>query len=171
MNNDRLAKQQERINMVIQWLKDEGYQPEEKTHLYPDTNYFAIVKIDERSAFHIIFPSKNLDSVIVLELIALNEEYRKSYAALQAIEQRRFFFDLKLALLQTNVVFGFEKDVKQLESLEIKKPIYFDGLTKERFFETIFTVHRAIEIAKAKLGQFRDSILPSKAGDSDNSLL
>jgi hypothetical protein len=42
------------------------------------------------------------------------------------------------------------------------------GLTKDRFFDSVFAVGHAIEIARTKLGQFRDSIMPDHAGQSEN---
>jgi hypothetical protein len=38
---------------------------------------------------------------------------------------------------------------------------------RDRFFDTIFTVDHAIDLARVKLGQFRDSILPSQADETD----
>jgi hypothetical protein len=42
--------------------------------------------------------------------------------------------------------------------------VFFDGLTKDKFFDTYATVDSAIAIARIKLCQFRDEILPSDAG-------
>jgi hypothetical protein len=45
--------------------------------------------------------------------------------------------------------------------LEIFKVIFFDGLTKDVFFNTINKVHNSIEIAKIKTGLLRDSVFSS----------
>lgn len=83
-----------------------------------------------------------------------------------------FLFDLKLSLLQMNLMYLVNNGFRQLQSVLVYKPIYFDGLTKDRFFATIYTVHHAIEIARTKLGLFRNRILPSQAwlGDDDDIL-
>jgi hypothetical protein len=57
------------------------------------------------------------------------------------LEQNRFYFDLKLALLQMNVYFLIKKNMRELQSLEISKVIFFDGLTKDTLFNTINAVH------------------------------
>lgn len=81
-NNDkekRLATQQEMIEKVIEWLRDEGYKPGDITDTNSDTTYFAKVVINERSGFHVGISTINLDSVIISEIIELNETYRKAY--------------------------------------------------------------------------------------------
>lgn len=65
-----------------------------------------------------------------------------------------------------NVISEFEDSIRHLKTLKVTKPIYFDGLTKDRLFDTIYRIHYSIEIAKVKFGQFRDSILPSQSGKS-----
>ena len=163
-----LVTQQEMIDKVIRWLKDEGYEPEDVTDMLPDMAYFAKVRINERSGFHVGFSTQQFDSVVISEIIVMDQDYQNAYKLLPALEQTNFFYDLKLALLQMNVMYSLEKGFRELKSVEVIKPIYFDGLTKDKFFDTVFTVHHAIEIARTKLGLFRNRILPSQAGFGDN---
>ena len=51
--------------------------------------------------------------------------------------------------------------MQELQSLEISKVVFFDGLTKDTLFNTINTVRNSIEIARIKIGQLRDSVLSS----------
>jgi hypothetical protein len=85
------------------------------------------------------------------------------------LEQNRFFFDLELALLQMNVYFVINKNMRELQSLEISKVVFFDGLTKDTLFNAINTVHNSIEISRIKIGKLRDSVLSSKASRADNN--
>jgi hypothetical protein len=176
----RLAKQRETIARVINWLREEGMNPEDRTRLYEGANYFARIvtkegkqtesgEIVEKEGFHVLFPKDKLDSVTISELIALDRESQKSYDSLGAtdqgiLQQNRFYFDLQLALHQKNVFFVFEDNVRRLRTLEVYKGVFFDGLTKDKFFDTYATVDSATAIARIKLGQFRDEILPSDAG-------
>jgi hypothetical protein len=192
-NSDKekqLAKQKETIKKVIGWLREEGLEPQEITHLRKDARYYGVVISNEaekteqrekqrREAFHILFPINRLDSLSISEIIILDLQSQKSYASLAStpngiLEQNRFYFDLQLALLQMNVYFIIKKNIRQLQSLEISKVIFFDGLTKDTLFNTINTVHNSVEIARIKTGQLRDSVLFSKAGrveDDDNNHL
>ena len=110
----------------------------------------------------------------ISEIIILDLQSQKSYTSLAAtkpngiLEQNRFYFDLKLALLQMNVYFIIKKNMRELQSVEISKVVFFDGLTKDTLFNTINTVHNSIEIARIKTGQLRDRVvLPSKASRID----
>jgi hypothetical protein len=175
----QLANQKDIICKVKSWLREEGFEPKEITHLRKDASYYGVVvseraeetnlgEIQRREAFHILFPNDRLDSLSISEIIILDLQSQKSYASLAdrpsgILEQNTFYFDLKLALLQMNVNFAIKKNMRELQSLEISKVVFFDGLTKDTLFETINTVHNSIEIAKTKMNHLRDKVLSSKA--------
>jgi hypothetical protein len=101
----------------------------------------------------------------------LNEADQQSYKSLARtkdgiVKQNGFYLDLQLALHQKNVFFISEGGVRELKPLEVFKGIFFDGLTKDRFFDVYYTVHSATMIAQIKLRQLRDEILPSQAGQT-----
>jgi hypothetical protein len=187
-NSDKekqLANQRDTIKKVVDWLIEEGLEPKEITHLRKDACYYGVVISDEaekterreqqrRKAFHILFPIDRLDSLNISEIIIFDLQSQKSYASLAAknsgiLEQNRFYFDLELALLQMNVYFVINKNMRELQSLEISKVVFFDGLTKDTLFNTINTVHNSIEISRIKIGQLRDSVLSSKASRADDN--
>ena len=175
----QLAYQEDTISKVKSWLREEGFEPKEITHLRKDASYYGVVvseraeetnqgEIQRRDAFHILFPNDRLDSLSISEIIILDLQSQKSYASLAdrpngILEQNTFYFDLKLALLQMNVNFAIKKNMRELQSLEISKVVFFDGLTKDTLFKTINTVHNSIEIAKTKTSHLRDKVLSSKA--------
>ena len=179
-NSDKgkqLDNQRDAIKKVISWLREEGLEPNEITHLRKDACYYGVVISDQaekkeqrenqrREAFHILFPIDKLDSLRISQIIIFDLQSQKSYASLAAktngiLEQKRFYFDLELALLQMDVHFIIKKNMQELQSLEISKVVFFDGLTKDTFFNTINTVRNSIEIARIKIGQLRDSVLSS----------
>jgi hypothetical protein len=187
-NNDKekqLANQRDTIKKVIDWLKEEGLEPQEITHLRNDACYYGVVISDEaqkieqienqrRQAFHILFPIDRLDSLRISEIIIFDLKSQKAYASLAAktngiLDQNRFYFDLELALLQMNVYFMIKKNMRELQSLEVSKAIFFDGLTKDALFNTINTVHNSIEVARIKTGQLRDSLLSYNTSRGDDN--
>ena len=127
----------------------------------------------KREAIHILFPIDRLDSLRVSEIIIFDLRSQKSYASLAAktngiFEQNTFYFDLMLALLQINVYFLIKKSMRELQSLEISKVVFFDGLTKDTLFNIINAVHNSIEIARIKTDQLRDSLLSSEASQAED---
>ena len=182
----QVAKQRDAIKKVIRWLKEEGLEPKEITHLRKDASYYGVVISNEaekteqperqrREAFHILFPIDRLDNLSISEIIILDLQSQKSYASLAAakpngiLEQNRFYFDLKLALLQMNVFLTIKKNIRELQSVEIYKVLFLDGLTKNTLFDTINTVHNSIEIARIKTGLLRDGVLLSKTSRVENN--
>jgi hypothetical protein len=181
----KLANQRDEIWKVIDWLREEGLEPQEITHLRKDACYYGVVISNEsekteqrekqrREAFHILFPIDKLDSLSISEIFILDLQSQKSYASLAdktngILEQNRFYFDLELVLLQMNVHFIIKKNMRELQSLEISKVVFFDGLTKNTLFNTINTVRNSIEIARIKTEQLRDSALSSKASRADDN--
>ena len=133
----RLAKQRETIDKVIDWLREEGMNPEDITHMHEGANYFARIvtkkckqkengEIVGEEGFNVIFTKDKLDSVTISELITLDRESQKSYGSLGAtdqgiLQQNKFYFDLQLALHQKNVFFVFEDNVRRLRTLEVYK--------------------------------------------------
>ena len=184
---NQLANQRNTIKKVIEWLRQEGLEPQEITHLRKDACYYGVVILDEaekteqgkndrREAFHILFPINRLDTLRISEIIIFDLKTQKSYASLAAktngiLEQNRFYFDLELALLQMNVYFIIKKNMRELQSLEISKVLFFDGLTKDRLFNTINTIRNSIEIARIKTGQLRDSVVYANTSLHDDKEL
>jgi hypothetical protein len=68
----QLANQRDTIKRVIGWVREEGFEPQEMTHLRKDACYYGVVILNEaeekterrekkrREAFHIFFQSLGL---------------------------------------------------------------------------------------------------------------
>ncbi|MDQ3836875.1 MAG: DUF2299 family protein [Thermoproteota archaeon] len=182
----RISYQRETIRKVTDWLREEGLEPQEITHLRKDSSYYGVIISNEeeekteqtekqqRRAFHILFPGDKFDSLRISEIIIFDLQSQKSYSSLGAktngiFEQNAFYFDLQRALLHMNVLFVIRKNMRELQSLEIYKVIFFDGLTKNELFDTIDTIHNSIEIARIRTNQLRDSVLSSDGAHTEDN--
>ncbi len=179
----QLTNQLDTIKKVVNWLREEGLEPQEITHLRKDARYYGVIISDRtekaeqdekqrRKAFHILFPIERPDSLNISEIIIFDLQTQKAYSSLATktngiLEQNMFYSELKLMLLQMNVDFLIRKGERDLQSLEVSKVLFFDGLTKNTLFNGINKVHNSIEIARIKTGIFRDSILSSEAAMAD----
>lgn len=177
--------QRDTIRKVTGWLREEGFEPQEITHLRKDASYYGVVISNEgekteqtekqqRRAFHILFPVDRLDSLRISEIIILDLQSQKSYSSLAAkpngiLEQNSFYFDLENALLHMNVHFVIWKNMRDLQSVETYKVIFFDGLTKNALFDSIDTVQNSIEIVRIKINQLRDSVLTSEGAHREDN--
>lgn len=181
----RLANQYNKIRKVIDWLRDEGLEPQDITSLRKDAHYYGVVisketdKIQQgekrgREAFHVLFPIDRPDSLTISQVIILDLLSQKAYASLAnktngILDQNRFYFELEQALLEKNVSFTIKKNRRELKSFEISKVISFDLLTKDMFFDSIKTIRNSIEIVRRKTSELPDSVLSSKESLRDES--
>ncbi len=181
----RLANQYNKIRKVIDWLRDEGLEPQDITSLRKDAHYYGVVisketdKIPQgekrgREAFHVLFPIDRPDSLTISQVIILDLLSQKAYASLAnktngILDQNRFYFELEQALLEKNVSFTIKKNRRELKSFEISKVISFDLLTKDMFFDSIKTIRNSIEIVRRKTSELPDSVLSSKESLRDES--
>jgi Uncharacterized conserved protein (DUF2299) len=73
----------------------------------------------------------------------LDDEYKKAFVALKDNKEKlKILWDLEHSLLEINVGHKLIPNHKNLERIEIYKKIYFDGLTKDKFMDTIFVLQR-----------------------------
>jgi hypothetical protein len=86
----QLANQLDTVKNVISWLREEGLEPQEITHLRKDACYYGVVIANEaekgeqierprRKAFHILFPIERLDSLSISQIIILDLQTQKAY--------------------------------------------------------------------------------------------
>jgi hypothetical protein len=172
----QLANQQEGVRKVLDWLRQEGLEPKEITHLRKDACYYGVVVISNepeneeqrgkyrREAFHILFPIDKPDSLTISEIIILDLASQKAYASLAtktngALEQHRFYSYLERDLLEKNLNFTIKKDIQELKSFEIYRVLSFDQLTKDILFDSISILRNSIETVRTKTDQLRHTVM------------
>ena len=134
---------------IEKWLSDEEYN----LWKCPDKNANFSYKIS-RDGDHplVVFqPKKKTDSIQVACDIRLREEERKKLHGISEMEKKFMLFDFKMVLLSTGCRWQFMPSSKSWDTLKIWKSIFYDGLSKDRFFETIESVLRAAGSVKLAL--------------------
>jgi hypothetical protein len=126
---------------IERWLGDEGFQ----IWPFPDKEAYFAYKVarDGGSPLLIWQPRDKTDSIQVSSNVRLAED---DHAKLQTVhEQKRFLlFDFKMVLLSTGCNWQFIPSPESWRSLRVSKTIFYDGLSKDRFFETIDAITRAV---------------------------
>jgi hypothetical protein len=178
-----ISYQRDMIGKVTYWLREEGLEPQEITHLRKDASYYGVIisnkeenveqtEKQQRRAFHILFPVDSFDSLRISEIIIFDLQSQKAYSSLATktggiLDQNAFYFDLERELLHMNVHFVIRKNMRELQSLEIYKVIFFDGLTKNTFFDTIDRIRNSIELARIKANLLKDSVLSGEEAHTE----
>lgn len=126
---------------IEQWLGDEGF----KIWKFPakDAHFSYKVARGEGSPLLIWQPRDKADSIQVSSDVRLAVD---DQVKLEAVHEREQFllFDLKMVLLSTACNWQFIPSFENWRTLRLSKAVFYDGLSKDRFFETVDLVARAV---------------------------
>jgi hypothetical protein len=131
---------------VLQWLNEEDRSPTELDD--PSTELNIAVPIQENGSISVIFRREKKDSVYLVARISFSPLDKQAFSKLPPDRKKSFTDELNHLLLLVNVEYSLLPNAEIMESVNLSKAIYFDALTKDRFFDTILLIRRSIEIAK-----------------------
>ena len=130
---------------IEEWLRDEGFNLWKFTD--KDSHFSYKVSRDDSHPLVVLQLRKKTDSIQVVGDIRLNEKNQEKILTISEKEKRFMLFDFRMALLSTGCRWQFIPSSESWETLQISKTVFYDGLTKDRFFETIEVVTRAVSLA------------------------
>jgi hypothetical protein len=134
---------------ILQWLKDESIDFTMEENPYLDFQ----INIKEPNISIFSYKDKP-DSIEFATYASLIAEDKKAFIALKNNEEKlKILWDLERSLLQINVGHKLLPNYKNLEKVEIYKKLYFDGLSKNTFMDTMFGVQRGIKLVELMLHQ------------------
>ena len=131
---------------ITEWLQDEGYTfvPYED----PYTDFCLHIKEPNNPPIFVGMEKDSKDSVMVYTRSDLSQFDKKAFSTFQTNVKKEFIFALASSLSNLILPYRIHPSSEQMEYLEIKKYIFFDGLTKDRFFDTIDRVLAGIYLAR-----------------------
>jgi hypothetical protein len=150
-------------NQVIKWLEEENLNPTEMVDPIADLNLG--IAINDNEGFNIIFNKNKKDSFFVGTQIKFSKLDRHAFSTLPPERKSKFLQDLNYALLQINVEYLLHPNPENMEYVHVEKHIFFDSISKQKLFDAILLIRRAIELTKwcyqKHLTPGRNSNLPS----------
>ena len=140
---------QEAVDTVKRWLKEEEYE----VSLVPDesTDYnFMIVK--GYMVLNIGFHKRSSDSLIVGGKIRFNPEEQSIIKYITTNLELLYDIDIICAQLNLELVTTPVKENGEysLEDIRLFKTLYFDGLTKQSFFDSLIGIFHCFRLIVAK---------------------
>lgn len=135
-------------NIVKKWMEEEGYT----VHDYKDENTDINYYIDKANTkIHIGFHKSSKDSLIIMGKITPSAEEQNMLKYLKSKDE--FYSEIKIELLRMNleVIINTIDDPDYqfiITDIVLQKTLYFDGLTKDRFYEIMTTVFNCIQILR-----------------------
>ena len=140
---------QEVVDTVKRWLKEEEYE----VSLVPDesTDYnFMIVK--GYMVLNVGFHKRSSDSLIVGGKIRFNPEEQSIIKNITT--NLELLYDIEIICAQLNLELVTtpikENGEYSLEDIRLFKTLYFDGLTKQSFFDSLIGIFHCFRLIVAK---------------------
>ncbi|MFZ0224893.1 MAG: DUF2299 family protein [Candidatus Nitrosopolaris sp.] len=132
-------------NKISQWIQDEGFEllPEED----PYTDFTLKIKYSQNETAYVLMRKDRKDSISVYTSSDFSPLDRKAFSNLSPGKKREFIDAISASLLNLNLHFIFHPNPEQMQYLQITKDIFFDGLTKDRFFDIICRVLSGMGLA------------------------
>jgi hypothetical protein len=140
---------QEAVDTVKRWLKEEEYE----VSLVPDesTDYnFMMVK--GYMVLNVGFHKRSSDSLIVGGKIRFNPEEQSIIKNITT--NLELLYDIEIICAQLNLELVTtpikENGEYSLEDIRLFKTLYFDGLTKQSFFDSLIGIFNCFRLIVAK---------------------
>lgn len=129
---------------IAGWLREEGFQFKE----IEDSNaHFNIMTQIGGKAYHIFQNKSKIDSITIASNHKFSSEQIEKFSKIKKEEKKLFFNNLRIALLARQALGDFKikpKPPEQIEQIFLSsKPIFYDGLTKNRFISMLHDVHKS----------------------------
>lgn len=146
------------VKRIIEWLNVEALAYTLKEN---DSDRFRVrIELSQNLNIDIQLTRQRPDRVMLLTHAYLGPADQRAYSRLDREKKESFLRAVRWALLNIDVDHHISPDADTLQSISITKTIYFDGLTRERFFNSILLLKRAfglLDLAYCDQLRFRSS--------------
>jgi hypothetical protein len=150
------------VKRIIEWLNSEplAYTPKEN-----DSDRFrATIELSQDLNLDVQLTSQRPDRITLLTNAYLGPDDQRAYSRLHREKKESFLRAVRCALLNIDVDHHISPNADTLQSIIISKTIYFDGLTRDRFFDSLLVLKRAFSLLDLVYGdhlRFRSSNIVS----------
>lgn len=132
------------------WLVEEGFQVREvedpRAHFNLATQHPAGIRL------HVAQPRDRKDRVMVVGKVELSPRDLSRFRSLEAKAREDFLWDLRFALITNQVQFQLLPNAHDPTAILLTRAIWYDGLTKHQFMETL---QRVVDAAFLTIWKFR----------------
>jgi len=148
IDDDINSVKEEAINNIRTWLKEENISSRNIDDEYSD--FHVVATVSQTHNIDLVIRKDRMDSVTIAQNMNLSDDDKKAFIHLTKDKKKEFIQDLKSSLLYIGVDYTIQPDKERLEFVHVSRIIYFDGLTKDRLFDILSNVLRAMEMVRLK---------------------
>ena len=129
------------VERIIEWLNVESIAYTLKEN---DSDRFrATIELNQNLKIDIQLTNQRPDCITLLTHAYLEPDDQRAYFRLEWERKESFLRAVRWALLNIDVDHQISPNADTLQSISIAKTIYFDGLTRDRFFNSVLLLKRA----------------------------
>jgi hypothetical protein len=151
------------VQRIIEWLNVDGLAYTLKEN---DSDKFrATIELSQNLNLDIQLTTERPDRVTLLIHAYLAPDDQRAYCRLDSERRESFLRAVRWALLNIDVDHQINPNADILQSISIIKTIYFDGLTRDKFFNSVSMLKRAfglLDLAYCDHLRFRSSSVVSR---------
>jgi hypothetical protein len=143
----------EALERIKTWLDEEDFKYAQVMGKQAQNTLFNyLVTLPSGKTINIFQPSNKKDSIGVSTGLRFTPEQMRLFSQKTKTEIKEILSEMQFRLASIDVELGFTGG-KIPTTIQISHPIYYDALTKDRFFKAIGTVYKALMIANLALTQ------------------
>jgi hypothetical protein len=139
MNNREVV-----VQRIIEWLKVEALSYTLKEN--NSDKFRATIELNQSLDLDIQLMSQRPDRVMLLTQAYLAPNDQRAYSRLDQEKKEAFLRAVRWALLNIDVDHQINPNADTLQSISISKVIYFDGFTRDKFFNSVLLLKRAFDL-------------------------
>jgi hypothetical protein len=138
-----MVEQIEEVGKRIEkWLVDEEFRVSSVAD--ENARFFYKVTKDGGVTLSVLQRQNKTDSILIVGDVSLTDEDQKKLATIPEKDRRSMLLDIRMDLLSTKCRWQFIPPTQSWKTIRVSKSIFYDGLSKDRFFETMDIVMRAV---------------------------
>jgi hypothetical protein len=130
---------------VKQWLIDEGLPADDVKDLNCDYNFKTAYGSKN---IHVAFHKRSKDSLIIIGKVHFEPDQQVMLRYTKT--KREILFDIETLFIMKDVDFILETNTKEqeftIEDIKLQKTIFFDGLSKDRFYSVLYQVSNCLQL-------------------------
>ncbi len=128
---------------IRQWLAEENDNWKFNVVDNPDL-YLNLKAVANNRIIHITLDGIH-DRVMLVTSMSFTFEQKDAFSLKPSTEKKRFISDLLIALHQLDLLAHIPKSSESKTEFILQKIIYFDGLSKDKLFSSLYTVLRGMD--------------------------
>jgi hypothetical protein len=143
------SKKKQVVEQFEKWLKEERYLFERKAQ----HNVDYLCTLNTKPPIHILIQKDRIDRVdLGMDIRIVDDKGVSIFSHMDKRKLKRILESAQIELLQFPIICNFRPSIENIETVQIRDFIYFDALTKDRFFSCIHQLIRVFALISGKIG-------------------